>query len=393
MPLPLEDIKVLDLCRLAPGSFCTMILGDLGADVLRIEEPEGERRGRPLATNADEKRSLAFSPTRRNKRSIILNLKMDGARDIFYQLAKRADVVVEGFRPGVVRRLGVDYDTVSRVNPRIVYCSISGYGQKGPYRKTPGHDINYVAMSGALSLITDGEGRPVVPANLLADLAGGGMQAAIGILAALMARHKTGRGQMVDIAMTDGVIYLLANVVARYFSHGELPQPREGPLTGGLPHYNVYETRDGRYIALGALEPWFWENLCRALEREDLIPYQNNTDKYKEIFAFLTQVFRTKTRDEWFSLLGDKDTCVTPVYTLDEVFADPQIQQRRMVAEIHHPTWGKVQQVGIPIKLTETPGQIRSLAPYPGQHTEEVLAELGYRPEQIRELQAAKIVG
>jgi len=368
-----------------------MILGDLGADVLKIEQPAAIARGgigTPRAPSAEAQRRAAHNAHDRNKKSITLNLRAEEARQIFYRLAQDADVVLEGFRPGVVERLGVDYETIKGINPRIVYCSLSGYGQDGPYQGLVGHDINYISIGGALGITGEAGRRPAIPMNIIGDFAAGGMHAAIGILTALMARERTGRGQYVDISMTDGTVSLLAAVASGYFSTGVVPKPGETLLNGGVPFYNVYETKDGKYISVGCLEPHFYENLCRALGREDFIAHQNNPEKREEVFAYFRETFLTKTRDEWFELLKQTDICVGPVYTIDEVFNDPQVLHRKMVVEVDHPSLGKVKQVGISVKLSETPGEIRSTAPLLGQHTEEVLQDLGYTKERIEELRA-----
>ncbi len=396
--LALEGIRVLDLSRLAPGPYCSMLLADLGADVLLVEEPADAgglagRAARRLLERDVSERAMAFNALSRNKRSIALNLKNEAARQVFYKLAERADVVLEGFRPGVVKRLGVDYETLGRINPRIVYCSLSGYGQSGPYAGLVGHDINYISIGGALGMIGWPGTPPAIPMNIIADFAGGGLYAAFAILAAIIARERTGAGQYVDMAMTDGVVSLLALVASQYFGSGVAPRPGESLLNGGVPFYCVYETRGGQWLSIGCLEPGFWEALCRAVGREDFIPYQMNADKYPEMFDYFRQEFKTRTRDEWFEYLRQFDICVGPVYSLEEVFNDPQVRARDMVVELEHPTVGKVQQVGIGAKLSETPGSVRSLAPRRGQHTEEVLLDLGYSRQQIEELRSEGAVG
>ncbi len=394
--LALEGIRVLDLSSGVPTvGFCTMMLGDFGAEVIKVEAPHkaGARRmAKDTMRGEEERREAAFDPLNRNKKSIALNLRSEKGRHVFYQLARKTDVIIEGFRPGVVKRLGVDYETISRLNPRVVYCSLSGYGQDGPYRNLPGHDINYISIGGALGLIGHRAGQPTIPLNLIGDLAGGALYALTGILIALIARGRTGRGQYVDTSMTEGVVSLLAGLASSYFSKHVAPQRGDGVASCDYPHYNIYQTKDGRYITLGCLEPHFWENLCRELEREDLILYHLTPEYFLQrakgergegIASYLRQVSLTKTRDEWFEVLGKKDIPVGKVYTLDEVFSDRQIVHRGMVAEIDHTTLGKVKQVGIAIKLSDTPGTIRSLSPLAGEQTEEVLAELGYAREDI----------
>lgn len=386
MTLPLEGIRVLDLSRLAPGPFCTMVLGDLGADVIKVEGPREGRLALDLPLYADEETAIAYNALERNKRSIVLNLKSEEARQVFYRLAEGADVIVEGFRPGVVKRLGVDYETIRGVNPRIVYCSLAGYGQDGPYSNMVGHDINYISIGGALGIMGVRGGPPSIPSNLVADYAAGGMNASIGILAALMARERTGEGQYVDISMADGVVSLMAQSLSRHFASGEVPETGGDMLTGAAPFYSVYKTRDGRYISIGCIEPWFWENLCRALGREDFIPHQFSMEKWEEIFGSFREIFATKTRDEWFDELSKTDICVGKVYTLDELAADPQLVHRRMVVELDHPTLGRVRQIGISQKLSATPGSVRRFGPRLGEHTEEVLLGVGYTKECIEEL-------
>lgn len=402
--LALAGIKILDLSRLEPSAVCTMILGDLGADIIMIEAPPAVgKRQAGLATSlagGAERRYRRYRTHNRNKRSIGLNLKSEKARRIFYQLAKAADVIVEGFRPGVVKRLGIDYQTISSINPRIIYCSITGYGQDGPYRDLPGHDINYISVGGALGLIGDKDGQPVIPLNL-ADFGGGAMHAAVGILAALIARGKTGKGQYLDISFTDSVISLLTTRAADYFEHETVARQGETALGGGYPYYNIYKTKDGKFITIGCLEPWLWENLCREIGKEDFIPFHFKLDhlhhrpegkEWEEISSYLKQLFLTKTRDEWFDLLSQKDIPITKVHSLDEVFVDHQVLHRNMVSEIDDPIEGKIKQTGIAIKLSATPGKIRRLAPTLGEHTTEILTEIGYSQQGIAQLHQKGVI-
>lgn len=390
MALPLAGIKIVDLSRMAPGPYCTMLLADLGAEVIKIEEAGFGM----IPLNVDAETWAAYYALDRNKRSIILNLKMKEARQVVYELVKTADVVVEGFRPGVAKRLKVGYENVRRINPRIIYCSISGYGQDGPYRDLPGHDGNYIAVAGALSAMAIREGRPAIPLNLLGDYAGGGLQAAFGIVVALMARERLGTGQLVDIALVDGVISLLNWEASMFFASGEVPKWGDTPLTGAVPCGYVYETKGGGFVSIGCFEVKFWENLCRALGREDLIPYQYATGKDKEkVCSQLNRIFLTKTKEEWFQLLSPKDIPITPVYNLDEVFSDPHVLHRKMVVEVDHPKLGKVKQVGIGVKLSKTPGKIRTTAPLPGQHTDKILVSLGRSKEEIKKLRKIGAIG
>ncbi|MCZ6866768.1 MAG: CaiB/BaiF CoA-transferase family protein [Chloroflexi bacterium] len=398
----LEGISVLDFCRNAPGMFCTMVLGDLGADVLMVERPmTGDRADyERVVSGIDgpeaERRHATFNALQRNKRSLALNLKEPEALEIVYSLVETADVVVEGFRPGVMDRLGVGYRKVSEINPGVVYCSVSGYGQDGPYAALAGHDINYISFAGALGLIgTSEQEPPAIPMNLLADYAGGGLCGAIGILAALMAREKTGKGQYVDIAMTEGVLYMMAGMVSEFLNRGVPPVRGAERLNGGAPYYNVYRTKDGKYLSIAAIEPWFWENLCRALGRDDLIPSQLvRGEQSEEIVKFLRQTFLTRTRDEWFELLKDANISVGKVYELEEVLTDPHLTQRGMVVEVDAPDLpgGKVYQVGIPLHLSETPGQVRQVGSVTGQHTEEILVGLNYDRSQVEDLRRREVI-
>ncbi len=379
-----------------------MILGDFGAEVLKIEEPPvGDARIGMSPSGDGSEREAAYSALNRNKRSMILNLRAAEGRQVFYKLAERSDVILEGFRPGVVKRLAVDYETVSKLNPGIIYCSVSGYGQGGPYKELPGHDINYIAVAGALGLIGDIDGHPVIPLNLLGDSAGS-LGAVTGILLALVARARTGKGQHVDVAMTDGVIALLTMVTEQYFSRGLVPKRGEVLLADGYPYYGAYETKDGKYICIGCIEPSLWRNLCRELGREDFADYcfkpehayqKPDSAEWKEIYSYLRQVFLTKTRDEWFELLWQKNIPISRVYSLHEVFSDPQIVHREMVMELNHPVEGNVKQVGFHLKLEDTPAKFRTFAPLLGQHTIEVLAELGYPAEEIAELRRKDVIG
>jgi alpha-methylacyl-CoA racemase len=385
---PLTGIKMLDLTKLAPGPHCTMILGDLGADIIRVEEP-GEPTGRRAAqagTAQIKAPRPSYAPTNavaRNKRSIGINLKSEAGREIFLRLARDTDVIVEEFRPGVAKRLGIDYEVLSHINPQLIYCAVTGFGQTGPYRDLVGHDLNYIAQAGALGLIGRKDQMPTIPLNLLADYAGGGMHAAIGVLAALVARSQTGRGQYVDIAMLDGVMLLLAQALSTYFGNRKVPERGTQPGDGGAPFYNMYETSDGKIITIASMEPWFYANLCRALGCDQYIGGQYERDKWPEMFKHFARTFKTRSRDEWWEILTRADICVGRMLTLDELESDPQIRARNMIVEVETPSGEKVKQVGISVKLSDTPGSIRSLAPTLGQHTDAILADLGYSPQEV----------
>ena len=399
----LAGIRVLDLSRLAPGPYGSMLLGDMGAEVILVEEagrPSGRRAGRQRPDvrgdneTAEGRRRTAYNAFGRNKRSIRINLKSAEGRDLFYRLVDDADVVLEGYRPGVSERLGVDYATLSARNPRLVYCSISGYGQDGPYRDMVGHDINYIAMAGALGMIGRKGTPPAIPVNVIADYAGGGLMAAFAITVALLAREETGRGQYVDMAMTEGVMSLITGLASTFFADGAAIAPEEHRLNGGWAYYNVYETADGKWLSIGSVEPWFFARLCEILGRPEYGAHQYSTDAAlrNEMAAYFRAQFKTKTRDAWFQTLFDEDICVAPVYSLSEAFADSHNRERGMVVELEAPGVGAVKQVGVAPKFSETPGRVRHTAPYPGQDTDAILGSLGVEASVIADLRAREVV-
>ncbi len=394
MPMPLETVRVLDLSRLLPGPFCTLQLADFGADVIKIENPaEGgdSFRGREPRAGAH---GAIFSALNRNKKSVTLNLKHEKGKEIFRKMIGRADVLVESFRPGVMDRLGLGYSALKEINPRLIYCAITGYGQDGPYSHLPGHDINYIGLAGLLQLQGERNGPPVLPATQIADIGGGAMMGLTGILLALFARNLTQKGQFVDISMMDGAVAWLQSVVPEYMLTARLPQRGAMGLTGGRACYGVYKASDGRFLAVGALEPKFWKTFCEVIGRQELIPRLADPlatqDRMKEE---IQAVISTRTRDEWLAVFVGKDTCVTAVSDLDELLRDPQIMHRQMLPEVDFPGGtGRQKQIGIPIKLSHTPGQIRTDAPALGQHTGQLLAECGIAQEELPRLREQGII-
>ena len=389
----LHGLRILDLTLTLPGPYCTHLLADFGAEVIKIENPEvgGDwfRHEEPAVKGM----GLRFLDLNRNKKSLTLNLKSPRGKEIFFSLAENAAVIVEGFRPGVVERLGIDYSRVKSVNPRIVYCSISGYGQDGPYRLLAGHDLNYLGYSGILDVTGYEDRPPALPSVFIADYSAGGLMAAVGILLALTAAGKTGKGQFVDISMFDGVVGLQHAALAEFLSTGRPPRRGKFWGAGNIPCYSLYETKDGKAITLGPLEPQFWANLCRALGREDFIEHQwAQGAKQEEIYAFFRTTFLQRTRDEWVAFFQGQDVCLGPVKNMEETLEDPQVRHRQMVIEVEHPQAGPLKQIGIPIKLSETPGEIRDPAPSLGQHTEEILKALGYDGQAIEKLRQEKII-
>jgi crotonobetainyl-CoA:carnitine CoA-transferase CaiB-like acyl-CoA transferase len=399
----LAGITVLELSRVSPGAFCTMMLADMGADVLKIETPPAQ--GAPLGSGvtATDARQAAFSYVNRNKRSMCLNLKAPEGQQILQQLVAQADVLVEGFRPGVMQRLQADYATLSRINPRLVYGSLSGFGQDGPYRDRPAHDLNYLAISGVLNLIGEAGRPPAIPLNLIADYGGAALHGVVGILLALYARQRTGRGQLVDVAYLDATLSLLAAtpLMQNVFAEGFMPQRGHGPYTGLYAFYTTYETKDGKLLSVGCSEPWLWENLCQALGRPELARYYRRpahlerppNAEEEQVRHELQAIFRQRTRDEWVAFLRHQNVCIGPVNTVAEVFDDPQLRHRQMVLEHQTPTLGVVRQPGIALKLSDTPGRVWRLGPRLGEHTAEVLAALGYSQDDVERLRERGVIG
>lgn len=390
--LPLSGVKVVDLSRLLPGPHATLMLADLGADVLKIEDTlQGDylRWGWPPGENP------AFMQLNRNKRSLTLNLKLTEGGEIFKKIVAEADILLESFRPGVMARLGLGYEDLQAVNPGLIYCAISGYGQQGPYKNRAGHDLNYIGYAGALGQTGLSDGPPVIPGVQIADLAGGSLMAVVGILAALHGRQATGKGRLVDIAMTGGVTGLLPYQAGMYLAQGESIRRGEWRLNGGLPEYAVYETADGKYLTVGALEPKFFNRLCRLLDMPEYDEVNANPERAALIRAKLAEAFKSRTRDEWLELFGDEEVCVGPAYDLEEVFDDPQAQARGLVVEANHPRAGKVRQLGLPFVLDglEPQAVVRQPSPGYGEHNGPIMTALGYSPEDLERLRLDGVIG
>jgi alpha-methylacyl-CoA racemase len=402
--LPLEGIRVLDLSRLLPGGFCSLLLADFGADVLKVEDTgmgDYIRWSPPYVEGADDSaKSALFLSLNRNKRSIRLDLKHERGREALLRLVRQHDVVLESFRPGVLDRLGVGYERMREVNPGIVYCAISGYGQTGPRREAAGHDMNYLGLIGLLGLTGERWGEPIQAAGQIADLGGGALMAAFGIMAALHerdgapardgrpAREGSGEGQIVDVSMADGALSWLAMVAAGYFADGVVPHRGDLPLAGSLICYRPYQCADG-WVTLGALEPKFWQAWCRGVGREDLIERQFDrpgSDAHTQVRA----IFIQGSRAEWEAFAHEYDCCLEPVLDLDEALHSELVRAREMVVEIDQPGAERaVRQLGIPVKLTRTPAtHARLPGPALGEHTEQALRAAGYTAEQVAELLA-----
>ncbi len=383
----LAGIRVLDLTRLLPGPYATLLLADLGAEVIKIEEPKtGDpvRWTPPFVNN----KSYRFLLLNRNKKSLTLNLKAPQGQGIFLKLAQTADAILEGFRPGVAERLGIDHKAVRQVKPDMIYCSLTGFGQEGPYRERAGHDINYISIAGLLSLT--GRERPVIPGVPVADLAGG-MFAALTILAALFKRNQSHQGAYIDLSMTDCVLSWLGIHAAEYFSTGQSPKPSETVLTGGFPCYAIYETKEGRFITVGALEEKFWANLCRALGKEEYIPHQFSWEKREEIFASFRELFKTKTRDEWLTFFDHREIPISPVNDLEEAFDDLHIRHRGLLKEMEAED-KKIKQIGFPAKFANSFERQDQMAPALGEHTETILKALGYGQNELDKLRREGVI-
>jgi crotonobetainyl-CoA:carnitine CoA-transferase CaiB-like acyl-CoA transferase len=361
----------LDSAHQYPGPYCSMLLGDLGAEIIKMEQP---KTGDPARANPG-----FFKGINRNKKSITLDLKKPSAGEIMKRLVREADVFTEGFRPGVVKRLGVEYETLKEINPRLIYCSISGYGQDGPYRDLPGHDLNYMAMAGMLDSIRDKDGNHVSPGIAIGDLSSG-MFAVIGIMAALMARGSTGKGQYIDVSMFDGLLSWMSIRFGLFFQNGSSARPYDAG-------YGVFKAGDGKPFTLGiAHENWFWDRLCRATGLEEYvgIPSAERHKRRKEMVEKLQSVFSQKNLEDWMKILIEADVPVAPVKIPEEVLEDPQVLFREMIQEIKGPSGESFRQVAFPVKLSETPARIQSPPPELGQHTEEVLQKAGYSREDIK---------
>jgi alpha-methylacyl-CoA racemase len=389
--LPLSDVHILDLTRLLPGGFCSLLLADLGADVVKVEDTGmGDYvRWAPPYYGSDEHqalgtRSALYLALNRGKRSIRLDLKQDAGRQALLRLVRDFDVVLESFRPGVLDRLGCGYETMREANPRIVYCPITGYGQSGSHTQRAGHDMNYLGLVGLLGLTGEPGGRPIQSAGQIADVGGGALMAAVGVLAALRERDRSGEGQLVDVSMADGSLAWLAMGAAAYLCDGRVPQRGAEQLNGGFVCYYPYEAADG-WVTCGALEPKFWQRFCEGTGHPELTAKQFERPG-SEAWQQIADVFRSRTRDEWRAFNDEHDAMIEPVLDLDEALESQLVREREMVVEVEQPELGPVRLIGSPLKLSRTPADPTRPAPALGEHTEDVLREAGFTGEEVASL-------
>jgi alpha-methylacyl-CoA racemase len=376
----LAGIKVLDLASVGPAARCSRILADYGATVIKVGSTP--RKGAVQI----QPPFYAYSANRGMKRSQV-DLKAPAGKAAFLRLAAAADVIIESFRPGVVKRLGIGYDDIRRINERIVYCSTSGYGQRGPAAQWAGHDLNYLAVGGYLHCGgRRADGGPALPGATVADSAGGGMQAAIAILAALLRRNVTGTGEYLDVSVAEGVLFLTSLYVDQYLATGSKPGPGHDILTGRYACYDVYQARDGQWLAVGAIEPAFYANLCKALDCEQWIPYQTDDARQDDIRAAFRAAFAKRDRDEWVAELAPRDTCVAPVYAIDELSQDAHFRDRKVFVAARHAQRGTFEQVGPLMAGIDRSATTYAVPDSSATDTVELLRQVGLSKKEIDDL-------
>ena len=383
---PLDGFTVLDLSSVGPASRCSRILADYGATVIKVGPTphKGSVQIQPPY--------FSYSAGRGTKR-IQIDLKAPEARAAFLRLAAAADVVIESFRPGVADRLGIGFQDVERVNPGIVYCSTSGYGQDGPYSKWAGHDLNYLAVGGFLDCSgRRADGGPALPGATVADSAGGGMQAAIAILAALLGRGASSKGRHLDVSVAEGVLSLMSLYIDEHLATGERPGPGHNVLTGRYAHYDVYQARDGKWLSVAAIEPAFYANLCRALDLEQWIPHQTDDARQDEIRGAFRQAFARRDRDQWVAELAPRDTCVAPVYSVPELVEDPQLLSRGAFVDARHERHGDFRQVGSVLAGADRTQSAYSVRDGSVTDTDELLRGVGMTEREIEKMRGEGIV-
>lgn len=378
----LEGITILDLTGLVPGPFTSMLLADYGAEVIKIERPEVGETGRKLEPLVDGSGRM-FEMLNRNKKSMTLNLKSSEGKEIFKKLATQADIIIEGFRPGVMDRLDLGYKDIIKLNEKIIYCSLSGFGQTGPLKNVAAHDINYASYSGFLGMNRTSEGKICMPGSLLGDIAGGYMPATIAILLAIIARERNNIGQYIDVSIVDGLVSLLLPTIAEYLDQDEKFNPSSTWYTGAWASYNVYETRDEKHLSIGPLEEKFWHSFCNYINRPDFIDIPFNPGKQEEMMKEISNFFKEKDRETAVEEMIALDIPVAPVLSIDDVVQSDWIKERNLLFERKGKNGGRILELGSPFKLSKTPAEYISSPPKLGQHNEEILSRLGYDSVEI----------
>lgn len=370
----LTGIRVLDMSRLLPGPYCTMLLADFGAEVIKIEEPGKGDYSRSFPPFLKDF-GYWHLQLNRNKQSVVLNLKSEEGKKIFLELVKTADVVVESYRPGVLKKLGVDYEAAAKVNPKIIYCSLSGYGSKGPLAHKADHDLGYLSLAGVTAMSGEADGAPAIPGVLMADM-NAALSAGMSIMIALRHAALTGQGQEIDISLFNVAMNLMPGAASLFFGSGFVAERGNNWLTGAYANYNIYATADGRYVSVGCLEKKFWRNLCIGLGREELIDMIDDESNHPYLKEQLAAAFKQKTMREWEEFFADKDACVTPVLNFKEAVESEQVQANEMVLNVQDDELGEYQQLGFAMKLSKTPARLNKRAPRLGEDTEKILAQL-----------------
>ena len=393
MPLPLQGIRVLDLSRGITGGFCSQQLADFGAEIIKVENTTGGdilRYYPPLLEGA----GTQFYMVNRSKKSITLNLRPQEGKDIFKKLVKVSDVVIDQFRPGVMERLGLGYEVLKNINPGIIYCSLSAYGLTGPMRDLSGHDLNFRSMSGMLSLIRDKDNMPQLSPISVAALAGGGLYAALGIMLALYQREKTGQGQLCEVAMVDGALTFMVEALAQWAGTGKLAQRGDKAMPGNSAYYNIYRTKDDKYLSLGAIEMKSWEKFCNMMSKTEYVSLQGDMERQEEIYQGIQEVFLTRTRDEWVEFFAGHNVQLTPILEVDEVANHRQMQERKMIHWMKDFKGSGVDfpLTGIPIKLSNGPEEISTSFSKLGENNNEILSLLGYTNKEIMAYQTSGII-
>lgn len=392
MPAPLEGLLVLDFTRLLPGPFATQLLANLGADVIKIEDPALGDYMRTVPPSIQGV-SYPYLMVNRGKRSLAMDLKKKEAREILYKLVRKTDIVIEQFRPDVMKKLGADYRTLAKRNPQLIYCSFSGYGQTGPARNLPGHDITFEAHAGILGVSGDQDGHPAIPGVPMADLASG-FNAALSILVALRTRDRTGKGEFIDVSIFDTAVSLMVLNLARYLATGEEPVAGEALLTGRFPFYKLYPTADRGWLAVAVVESKFWNRMCDLLGVPDLADAQLTDEKEKtRVVKLLETRFRTKTQAEWEAIFAEANLPIVGVKSVADVVRDPQVKARDLLPVVDIPGLWKMQVIAHPAKHSVTATRVPVRAPARGEDTEDILASLGYTAKQIEALAKKGVIG